>query len=70
MTIDEARARLIRLGSARLDAREAGVPQASDYIERLNAAFEDAHAEYTCAAVTEIAVLRRELSLNLTEDRG
>jgi len=61
MTIDEARARLMRLGAERLDAREAGVPQASDYIERLNAAIEDAHAEYTLAAVTEIAVLRRGL---------
>ena len=61
MTIDEARARLMRLGAERLDAREAGVPQTSDYIERLNAAIEDAHAEYTLAAVTEIAVLRRGL---------
>jgi len=61
MTIDDARARLIRLGAERLDAREAAVPQASDHMERLNAAFEDAHAEYMCAAVREIAVLRREL---------
>jgi hypothetical protein len=61
MTIDDARERLIRLQAERLDAAQAGVPQASDYMRRLNAAIADAHAQYTCTAVIEIAALRREL---------
>lgn len=51
----------MRLEAERLDAREVGVPESSPYMTRLNAAIEDARADYIGAAVTEIAVLRREL---------
>ena len=66
MTAD-ARNRLIRLQTERLDAAEAGVTL-DCYLARLELAIADARHEYVVAAVTEIAALRTELSLPLPAD--
>jgi len=63
----EARNRLIRLQTERLDAAEAGVMLES-YLTRLQLAIDEARHEYVVAAVTEIAALRTEMSLPLPAD--
>jgi hypothetical protein len=58
----DAKARLIRLQTERLEALQAGVQEPSPYMTRLDDAIEDARREYTLSAVTEIAALRSELT--------
>lgn len=66
MTAD-ARNRLIRLQTERLDAAEAGVTLDS-YLARLEHAIDEARHDYVVVAVTEIAALRTEMSLPLPAD--
>ena len=62
MDIDGARARLIRLQAERLTALELGVASPSPYVDRLDAAIEDARTDYVVRAVIEIALLRESLA--------
>ncbi len=57
-----ARARLIGLQAERFEALQLGVEDASPYLVRLEAAIEDARAEYVMSAVLEIALLRGALT--------
>ena len=62
MDVNESRARLIRLQAERFAALEVGVENPSPYVDRLDAAIEDARADYVVSAVIEIALLRESLA--------
>ncbi|MBW3652172.1 MAG: hypothetical protein KY433_01000 [Actinobacteria bacterium] len=62
MDATDARSRLIRLQAERFEALELGVERPSPYLTRLEAAIEEARAEYVGSAVLEIAALRGELA--------
>lgn len=62
MELDDARARLIRLQAERFQALELGVEDRSPYLLRLQAAIEEARADYVESAVLEIALLRGSLA--------
>lgn len=62
MDVEQTRARLIRLQAERLAAIELGVQQPSPYVDRLDAAIEEARADYVTSAVIEIALLRESIA--------
>jgi len=61
MSSAEIRARLVQLAEERLQAREVGLDRDPAYIADLEDEVAECRAAYTCAAVTEIAILRGEL---------
>jgi hypothetical protein len=58
----DARSRLIRLQTERLDALELGIERPSPYMTRLEHAIADARREYVTGAILEIAALRDTLA--------
>lgn len=58
----DARSRLIRLRTERLDALELGIERPSPYMTRLEHAIADAERAYVMGAVLEIAALRDTLA--------
>ena len=58
----EARQRLLLLGEERVLAHEVGLDHDAAYMADLNDEIEQYRSAYTGAAVTEIAMLRAELS--------
>ena len=62
MDVEDTRARLIRLQAERFLALELGVQSPSPYVDRLDAAIEDARTDYVTSAVIEIALLRESLT--------
>jgi uncharacterized protein (DUF3084 family) len=62
MSAVDLRAELGRLTAERLDAVDAGLEANALYMEQLTSEIEAHRAAYVGAAVTEIAVLRGQLS--------
>ncbi len=62
MDATDARARLIRLQAERFQALELGVEKSSPYLTRVEAAIEEARADFVASAVLEIALLRGSLA--------
>jgi uncharacterized protein (DUF3084 family) len=62
MSAVDLRAELGRLTAERLDALDAGLEANALYMEQLTTEIEAHRAAYVGAAVTEIAVLRGQLS--------
>lgn len=62
MDVEDTRARLIRLQAERFAAVELGAESPSPYVDRLDAAIEDARTAYVTSAVLEIALLRESLA--------
>jgi len=62
MQLGDARSRLIRLQTERLDALELGIGRLSPYMTRLEHAIAGAERAYVMGAVLEIAALRDTLA--------